>query len=666
MAAAQQTDKPCLQLEAGRLEASGDAVEAEGEVNLLYGSCQVRALQLKLRTGQGMNLQGMHVRLRSSKGGTRLQAHRLQLSPLDGLRASWVDGSLCGCPGSGAPLLHFSARSAHIAAGGQRLHLKWPTLRIKGRGIFTLPYLALPLAPGVSGLLLPRISYSGRDGLRLEQEVYLAPGRRFDLLLRGGWIQQRGAVAGTRLRYWIDGLGEGNLDLRGWQDQDRYRGALRGRAVLARERWGIGLTPDVVSDKEIPADLEQETGRTFAPYLRSRLWAWSGVGAFFGLGQGDLFQELRAIPARGGDTHGRVALALGLLPVSLAGPLSADLLLGLTHWEAGELFDDADRDGRLDEEERLYQNTSLALAPGLSFYLAPGPFRIRARGAYRLEAAGSPLTEGWRASHFGVVDAEVSLPLARVFHPPVDAGGKGSRWRHELEPLAGLRWGQTGDQGPLLESRPGFLQGTHVLAGLRTALLHRRGDGPVGQVLAAEVRLEWPIMGEGDDPSWRGEPLVGAEAQVTPPGPLRGWARVRWAPQSNTLAQLQAGTCLRWTWLDSCVRYSRLRLQDPRDLFGPWQRPGSWTGGIWQGAQQIAADQLSGTARIRWSVLELGAQIAGDPGAGELTHGVYWGNLVLGCGCYKVGLIVRTRMGQQWPDVLARLSLLGGGSLRCP
>ena len=61
-----------------------------------------------------------------------------------------------------------------------------------------------------------------------------------------------------------------------------------------------------------------------------------------------------------------------------------------------------------------------------------------------------------------------------------------------------------------------------------------------------------------------------------------------------------------------------------------------------------------------------GLLVAMNPDDVELSHAAGSLDIVLGCGCYRMGVRVATRAGQLWPDVGVRLTLSTPTSGSCP
>jgi LPS-assembly protein len=110
--------------------------------------------------------------------------------------------SLCDCPGDGAPSWELRARSA-VVRPGEDARLEWPVLYITPRFLFidrpvpvmTLPWFTVPLAPRVSGLLIPILSSTLATGWSVAQPLFLTLGRSADLTLVPSYSAGQGAAA---------------------------------------------------------------------------------------------------------------------------------------------------------------------------------------------------------------------------------------------------------------------------------------------------------------------------------------------------------------------------------------------------------------------------------------------------------------------------------------
>jgi len=140
-------------------------------------------------------------------GPNRLRAEGLEVTSAgDGrllLREARL--TLCDCAGDGAPSWELRSRSS-VVLPGDEARLEWPVLYITPRFLFidhpvpvmTLPWFTVPLAPRVSGLLIPRIGSTGPTGWTVGQPIFLTLGRSADLTLVPSYAsgQAPSAVAG--------------------------------------------------------------------------------------------------------------------------------------------------------------------------------------------------------------------------------------------------------------------------------------------------------------------------------------------------------------------------------------------------------------------------------------------------------------------------------------
>ncbi len=257
---------------------------------------------------------------------------------------------------------------------------------------------------------------------------------------------------------------------------------------------------------------------------------------------------------------------------------------------------------------------------------------------------------------------EISIPLARTTTREKMA------MRHVLEPHLGLVWtpllGTGGSTAAGLSTRPPLLlRGGFASAGLRTRLHSRKArDGswmPLRRPLAGEVRLLWPLPGEGADER---EPMLAGSLTLSLPPALHGKLRLLYRPESNSLAHLEGDLCLlTWGAFQPCAGYRRLRLTGAMELWAPDLPPRADTL-LWLDSR---ADQVYGGLRLRLGPVRADVLLAVDPELRQFSHASAAMQLVLGCGCYRVGFQVATRAGQRWPDLGAQFTLQTPGAARC-
>ncbi len=140
--------------------------------------------------------------------------------------------SLCDCPGGGAPSWELRSRSSTVSPG-QEARLEWPVLYLTPRFLFidhpvpvlTLPWLTVPLAPRVSGLLVPLLGSTGPTGWTVGQPIFLTLGPSADLTVAPGYAFGQAASAVARGDASVRGPG---VALEGrWAPVDGAAGLLR-------------------------------------------------------------------------------------------------------------------------------------------------------------------------------------------------------------------------------------------------------------------------------------------------------------------------------------------------------------------------------------------------------------------------------------------------------
>ena len=157
--------------------------------------------------------------------------------------------TLCDCPGDGAPSWELRASAATVRPG-KEARFEWPVLYVTPRFLFmdhpvpvmTLPWLTLPLAPRVSGLLVPVLSSTGPTGWTIGQPIFVTLGRTADLTLvpRYSWGQSAAAVA-------------------------RGDPSVRGPGVLLEGRWAPAEGAAALLQVDLQDDLDDEAVPSASP-----------------------------------------------------------------------------------------------------------------------------------------------------------------------------------------------------------------------------------------------------------------------------------------------------------------------------------------------------------------------------------------------------------------
>jgi LPS-assembly protein len=230
-------------------------VDAVGDVVLIEDGRVVGAQSLRITTGG--ELEAQEVTAFMKEGALQL---RTPHEPIEALRVNGRnravfsgkrlvrDGpqqltledaavTLCDC-GAEPPSWEIRTRRAQVV-GGKRLSLTSPVIYITPRvvveiagspplyhpsvPVLVLPWLSLPLVQRQSGLLWPKIGYSGRNGLTVGQPAYATLGPSYDVTLTPTWISGASAL-GTKPEedFGVRGFGS-DLELR-WAPTEGARG----------------------------------------------------------------------------------------------------------------------------------------------------------------------------------------------------------------------------------------------------------------------------------------------------------------------------------------------------------------------------------------------------------------------------------------------------------
>ncbi len=644
-----------LSIDARRLRLQQHKVQADGSVRLQLGRCMLEANSLRLTLGEAVDAR----QARLAVGRIRLTAYRLRIRQR-ALDADWVAGSLWACEGS-TPLLSLSARRGWVSPGGRRLHLKWPALRVNTRTLIKLPYWFLPLRPGVSGLLPPQIGWSGRDGVRWEQGGYWALSQRLDLRITVGWIHGRGPRGQLTWRYFTEEHGDGELSVRGLEDQGWWRGSIRGRLMFKGQGWSAGVIPDLVSDGAQPIQLDHEADRIFSPYLRSRIWNRIGGETLVGAVSGDLFTQIQAPARREQALHEHFDATLGLMPIQLAGPLLLLGTLDVSSWSGGGAYFTSLRESQ--GEDYPMAVSQLRFRPVVALAQRLGPLRVSGKAAYYYAGVWAPQVRasGWSLTSIqgGTLALEGSVPLERIFVH------KQQRILHRLEPLAAWRWSGSDAPDHLMPDGTALWTGHRFMAGLRTRVMSRMSKGPVRRWGEAQVLVELPLAWPNVDYEVL-KPVFGGTLSIGPLRRMQLVADLRYLPTEARVAKVGIRGCAQWGGLRPCAGYLHARLDHlaeglTDDGDRAWMAPDAM-GSL---PLDLQLDQITGGLSWRWSPLSIMLQAAVDPAAARLTQISYSIEWTFGCGCYQLELRGRSWAGSGNHHLMLGLRLLPGAVIAC-
>ncbi|MFZ5471988.1 MAG: LPS-assembly protein LptD [Myxococcota bacterium] len=386
------------------------------------------------------------------------------------------------------PSWRIGASSANIDVEGEHATLWFPRVYLDPLPfpVLALPWVYLPLSERRTGLLVPKPSFSSLNGFSLEQPVFFALGRSYDLTLTPGYFfgakgkdgnDTYSGIRGPRLssefRYVPSQQTNGRVTFGTLLDQKARRDPLTG-APLAGARglrfegslqhaqdlgagWHDRADVSVVSDGFYVRDLTADVVARESEYLRSTgVLFHRGVDHYLGLDVG-LRQELRSgyhffeddlssagEVLRGPNTFHRLPGVLLSLPEQrVAGPLRLGLrtefvrlapFVGVTSDEtSGAPYDG--RGDRVFQPGERQARDRLDLMPRVSATLVGGRFgRLTPYAAYRQDFYFGEYDRAVRGRGYPLGGVVLDSEVSRVF-----GEGQGSL-RHLVAPTLELRY----------------------------------------------------------------------------------------------------------------------------------------------------------------------------------------------------------------------------------
>ncbi|MCA9671755.1 MAG: hypothetical protein KC503_39420 [Myxococcales bacterium] len=642
-------------LRAVRLRITRARIEAEGRVRLGLGGCRLLAHKLVLDRLR-RRLEVFRPELQTP--GLRLTARRLLRVPSQ-IVAEHALVELCACASRGAgPSLRVRARRARVSSDGARLHLSWPVLSLGRLPLLAAPYWAVPLHPGVSGLLAPQLGYSARDGVRLALPVYLAPSSIADVTLAPGFVQSRGVSIAARARVFAHGDAGATIATRVLDDSGTLRAAARGGLWIdgARPGTSLGLALDLVSDETLVRDLSRDPDRVFSPYARTRLWSGWARGPVYAMLALDALERLQPPALETGATarpsdprplRARAAARIALAPLPLAWGFFA-----LASVDAVYRSDALAPSAAGAPTPALGSELFLEVSPALALARSIGRLlRFDALARYRLQSAFGLEREndGRRSEHSARFGAELSLPLARLFRGPH------AELRHVVSPFVG--WQAAVGTRRLVEGGRSLAIGEHnaALAGVRSQLWR---DG------RALARGALALLAGSDTRRLLARLRLGTRHHLV----LRGLFDLSSADAGATprAADLEGRLCLAPGAALLCGGFVRQRLSALGELLATDGARWSIVSALDAGPVDIpAADQLRFALRAPLGRLSLALALAVDARSGRIAYARYHASARFGCrDCYRVGVTVLSRDGQRY-DGLVELTIRPGALWGC-
>ncbi|MBW2699221.1 MAG: LPS-assembly protein LptD [Deltaproteobacteria bacterium] len=304
-----------LRAEQAWLDAAHDLVVLEGGVQVLQDGLVLLAERVSLDRRQSkvvldratilIKEGGTAADMRRCRSATGLVETGINSMRLDGQR--WVrEGrrwkiqdvrfTACDCGAGERPSWELRAGEADVLLG-DRAWLFWPVLALKGLPVFILPVAYLPLADRQTGLMMPRVGYSGRDGFVLSESLFVTLGRSADTTLSLDWFEERGFRPRIEIRAtpvagsWVVARGSFIDDAKAQKAMEEgLRAAeFRGSAELDARMpfgggWGLRGRLRLYSDSDMSRDFSSGMDGRAADLAPSRLIVdWRGEDAWLGL-----------------------------------------------------------------------------------------------------------------------------------------------------------------------------------------------------------------------------------------------------------------------------------------------------------------------------------------------------------------------------------------------
>ncbi len=407
-----------LTLRADRVELIPDAdlAEAAGDVVLIAGPDRLsaREVRIKLDDRTGVIEDG---ELFIAQDHVTVDGERLVKTGETTYRIDQGRLTSCLCS-DGAPVWSISGRRVRLSVGGYAF-VQWPTFRIKGVPVLTLPYGIFPIrTERTTGLLLPRFSQSNIDGFGYEQPLFIAISRSQDATISFNYLSKRGLRWLGEYRYAFSETTTGT-----WQGsyvndriQDRSRGDLRVRHDQ-RLPGELDLRADinVVSDREFPVDFGDSLLVTSLRELESRVLVdrtWDDLAV---TGRLSAFRNLEA-PTR---TTQQILPRIGLSvpPVRLEGTP----LFGAVDGTFTNFF-----------REEGMRGQRLDLFPRLVLPLHLGPYAtLTPQAGYRLTLYNTDQPSEFQDQEIPFLGVDLKSVLGRVYEVKI---GSARRLYHTIEP----------------------------------------------------------------------------------------------------------------------------------------------------------------------------------------------------------------------------------------
>ena len=162
-------------------------------------------------------------------------------------------GTFTTCEGA-LPDWSFHTTSADVTVD-EYLHAWNPSLHVKRVPVLYFPYAIFPVKRDRStGLLIPEIAYSGRDGLIVRNALYWAPRDNFDATIGLDYLQETGWGANGEVRYLLAPRTQGVLNAYYLQDRSGDSGPNERYAFATRNSHELPLGVQLEAEAFVQSD----------------------------------------------------------------------------------------------------------------------------------------------------------------------------------------------------------------------------------------------------------------------------------------------------------------------------------------------------------------------------------------------------------------------------
>ena len=241
---------------------------AEGKVGLKEGGSRLTAesVEYDLDTGEGTLEEAT---LFFEEGHISIKAKQIVKQAGGRYRLKEATLTTCDFSEDETPLWRFRVKDARMRVDGY-LAARKLTFDIKGIPVFYLPYLLMPVkTTRQTGLLVPRMGYHSRDGLRFNEDFFWAITNNQDATFSLDYRGSGGVGGGLEYRYQLNRLSGGEALFRLFDDRSadrqRWEGQWRHTQAFSRDfqaRINLHLINDIDQFRDLSEVTEERLRNT--------------------------------------------------------------------------------------------------------------------------------------------------------------------------------------------------------------------------------------------------------------------------------------------------------------------------------------------------------------------------------------------------------------------